>query len=155
MLVGVLIIPFGLPGTFLIVANTFVYGWLTGFAEITWSIVGLLLLIAVLAEGIEFWVGMATAGKYGASRQGMAGAIMGGFAGAIWGTPMLPLVGTVVGAFVGTFVGAAVFEFFASRDLDKSFRVGFGAFLGALGGKLAKISAATAMVVTVVLSIVR
>ena len=155
MLLAVLIIPMGLPGTFLIVANALIYGWITGFAEVTWAIIGFLLLIAVLAEGIEFGVGMATAGKYGASRQGIVGAIIGGFAGAILGTPMLPLVGTVVGAFVGTFVGATLFEFFTSRDLDKSIRVGFGAFLGALGGKLAKISAATAMVVTVVLSLVQ
>ena len=149
MIAGIVIIPFGIPGTFIILGNALVYGWLTDFVEVSWSFLGVLLLIAVIAEVIEFFLGAATAGKYGASKTGMFGAIVGGFLGAIFGTTIVPLIGTLIGAFVGAFAGAALFEYAESKDFDKALRVGFGAFLGSLGGKLMKIAAAVAMVVMV------
>ncbi|MFQ5768932.1 MAG: DUF456 family protein [bacterium] len=149
MFVGIVIIPFGIPGTFVIVGNALIYGWLTDFVDITWKFLGVLLIISILAEVIEFFLGAITAGKYGASKLGMFGAIVGGFLGAILGTPIFPLIGTLFGAFAGAFAGAALFEYLGSQDLQKSLRVGFGAFLGSVGGKLTKIAAAVAMVVMV------
>lgn len=149
MLTGLIIIPMGLPGTFLIVANTLIFALLTHFVQISWGFLGLLLLIAIIMEVVEFFIGAATAGKYGASKQGMFGAILGGFLGAVWGTPILPVIGTLLGAFLGAFAGATLFEYMNTKDFDKSLRVGFGAFLGSLGGKLTKIAVAVAMVVMV------
>lgn len=149
MLGGIIIIPFGIPGTFVIVVNTLVFAWLTGFSEVTWKFLGLLLLMAVIMEVIEFFIGAATAGKYGASKLGMFGAIVGGFMGAIWGTSIVPLLGTLLGAFAGAFAGATLFEYISTKDLDRSMRVGFGAFLGTVGGKLTKIAVAITMVVMV------
>ncbi len=154
MLVGIIVIPFGLPGTFIIVLNTMAYGWITGFVEVGWQVVGLLFVIAVLAEVLEFVVGAASAARYGASRPGMAGALVGGFLGAILGTPVFPVLGTLLGAFAGAFVGSAAVEFFVSKDMEKSLRVGFGAFLGVLGGRLTKIAAGAAMVVMVAFRII-
>ena len=149
MLAAIAVIPMGIPGTFIIVANSLVYALLTDFAEVSVGILGILLAIAVLAEVAEFYLGAATAGKYGASRQGMIGAIVGGIVGAIWLTAFFPLVGTIAGAFVGAFAGATLFEYLNTRDWEKSVRVGIGAFLGSVGGKLTKIAAATGMVVLV------
>jgi len=149
MLAALVIIPAGLPGTFLIVLNAFVFALVTGFAAISWGFLALLLVIAVSLEALEFFIGAATAGRYGASKQGMLGAVVGGFLGAIWGTPILPIVGTILGAFFGAFAGATLLEYLATNDLDKSLRVGFGAFLGSLGGKLTKVAAAVAMIVMV------
>lgn len=149
MLASIIVIPFGIPGTFVIIGNALVYGLITDFAEVTWKFLGILLIIAVVAEGIEFVLGAAAAGKYGGSKLGMTGAIVGGFFGAVWGTPIVPPIGIILGAFVGAFVGAAVFDYFQTKDLQKSLRVGYGAFLGTLGGKLTKIVAAMAMVVMI------
>ncbi|NIR48502.1 DUF456 domain-containing protein [candidate division KSB1 bacterium] len=149
MFVGIVIIPFGIPGTFVIVGNALIYAWLTDFIEITWAFLGILLLISIVAEVIEFFLGAVAAGKYGASRMGMFGAILGGLLGAIWGTPVAPLIGTVIGAFIGAFAGAALFEYFVTKDLQTSLKAGYGAFLGSVGGKLTKIAAGVAMVVMV------
>lgn len=149
MVAGVFIIPMGLPGTFLIVLNAFVFAVVTHFTQISWGFLGILFFIAVLLEGFEFLIGAATAGKYGASKKGMLGAIIGGFVGAVWGTPVMPVIGTLLGAFLGSFAGAALFEYLATRELEKSLHVGFGAFLGSVGGKLMKIAAAVAMVVMI------
>ncbi len=121
----------------------------THFAHITRGFLAALLLISIAVEAVEFFIGAAATGKFGGSRQAMFGAIVGGFLGAVWATSILPLVGTLFGAFAGAFAGAASFEYLGSRDMEKSLRVGFGAFLGTLGGKLTKIAAAIAMVVMV------
>ncbi len=149
MLLGILVIPIGIPGTFIMVVDCLIYGWLTSFSEMTAGLLAVLFVIAVMTEAIEFFIGAATAGKYGASRQGMFGAIIGGFVGAIWMTPIMPIVGTIIGAFAGAFAGATLLEYAQTRDKEKALRVGFGAFLGTLGGKLTKIAAATAMAVIV------
>lgn len=149
MVASIIVIPFGIPGTFVILGNTLVYAWITDFVGVTWKFLGVLLVIAILAEAIEFVFGAAAAGKYGGSKLGMTGAIVGGFFGAVWGTPIIPPIGIIFGAFVGAFVGAALFDYVQSKDLQKSLRVGYGAFLGTLGGKLTKIVAAIAMAVMV------
>lgn len=153
MIAGIVIIPFGIPGTFVIVANTLVYGWLTDFSEVTGKLIGILLLIAIAIEVLEFFIGAAATGKFGGSKQAMFGAIIGSFFGAVFGTGIVPLLGTILGAFAGAFAGAALFEYLQTKDLDKSLKVGFGAFLGTVGGKLTKIAAAVAMVVMVGVSI--
>ncbi len=149
MIVGIFVIPVGLPGTFLIAGNALMYGWFTDFSELTGWVIVALFAIAVFAEVLEFVIGAGTAGKFGASRAGMTGAIIGGIAGAILATPLLPILGTLLGAFAGAFAGATAFEFASSRDMDKALRVGVGAFLGSVASKLTKIAAAVAMVVTV------
>lgn len=153
MLICIILIPIGIPGTFLIVLNGFVYGWLTDFVEVTFGLLGVLLGVAILAEVIEFFIGAATAGKFGASKQAMIGAIVGGFVGAIWMTALMPIVGTLVGAFAGAFGGATLVEYFQTNDWSKAVNVGLGAFLGTLGGKLTKIAAGVGMVVAVAMRV--
>jgi len=149
MLVSVGIIVIGLPGTFLIVGNSAIYGWFTDFTELTVSTLFTLVVIAIVAEAIEFFIGAATAGKYGGSKKAMIGAVVGGFVGAIWMSPMFPVVGTIAGAFAGAFAGATLMEYIESNDINKAINVGFGAFLGTVGGKLTKVAAGVGMVVIV------
>ncbi|MDQ7065488.1 MAG: DUF456 domain-containing protein [candidate division KSB1 bacterium] len=142
---GVIMILFGLPGTFVIAGTALVYGWLTDFAVIHGSDVLILFGIAVAGEVIEFLLGAFTAKRFGGSNWAMAGAIIGGFLGAVWATGFLPVIGTLLGAFAGSFVGAFVFEYLHSPNTAHALRVGWGAFLGAVGGKLTKITLAVAM----------
>jgi uncharacterized protein YqgC (DUF456 family) len=149
LIAGLFIIPVGLPGTFLILGSAFVYALITGFYPLSWTVLAALLLIAVAAEIVEFFLGAAAARRFGGSKAAVAGAILGGIAGAIWATPLFPVLGTVAGAFVGCFAGATMFEYLSSHDFQKSMRVGTGAFLGALGGRLTKVAAGCAMVVMI------
>lgn len=153
MISGIIMIPLGIPGTFVIAAAALVYAWLTEFAAMTLGFVGLLFLIAMLVEVLEFSLGALTAAKYGSSKMGIIGSILGGFWGALWGIPILPPFGILVGAFIGAFAGAALFELIASRNWKQAFRVGWGALLGSVAGKIAKMAAAVAMVVMVGLRI--
>lgn len=143
---SIIIIPFGLPGTFVIVGTVFLYGLITSFAVIKGSFVIVLLIIAGLGELIEFFFGAASAKKFGGSKYSMWGAIIGSFIGAIWGSGVAPIVGTLIGAFLGAFLGAAGAEFLVAKNLSKAIHVGVGAFLGTLGGKITKIIIGISMV---------
>ncbi|RMD98388.1 MAG: DUF456 domain-containing protein [Calditrichaeota bacterium] len=149
LLVGILMIPFGLPGTFVIAGSALIYGLLTHFAHFSLSQVLILFGIAILGEVIEFVLGAFTARRFGGSNYAMFGAIGGGFLGAIWATSLMPLIGTLLGAFAGAFAGAFLLEYLHHNKLDHAMRVGWGAFLGAVGGKMTKIALGIAMVVMI------
>ncbi|MCA9740868.1 MAG: DUF456 domain-containing protein [Deferribacteres bacterium] len=149
LLVGIVLIPFGLPGTFLIAALALVHGLLTSFLPLTVNFVLILFGLAVLAEVIEFFLGAVAAKKFGGSKYAMWGAVIGGFVGAVFATGIMPVVGTLIGAFAGAFVGAFLFEYMHAKNVENALRVGFGAFLGAVSGKLMKITLGIAMVVMI------
>ncbi len=147
MILAVLVIPVGLPGTFVIAGLALLHGVVTQFDPISVGFVVLLFGLAVAGEVVEFFFGAASAKKYGGSKWAMTGAVVGGFAGAVFGTGVVPVLGTLVGAFLGAFAGAALGELVTGSGLASSLRVGYGAMLGSIGGKLSKVLLAIVMVV--------
>ncbi len=149
---------FALPGNWFIVglAALFAAG-LAVPAEgdgLTWEAVGMLVLIAVGGELIEFLAGAAGAAKQGASRRAIALAVVGTFvgslSGAILGLPVPvggPLVGALLGAAAGAFVGAWLGEMWKHGGADKSLSVGVGAAIGRLLGTVGKLLVGAVMVV--------
>ncbi len=149
LILGIVLIPFGIEGTFIIVADALVYGLLTGFERVTLLFLGILLGIALLVELFEFIFGGILAKKFGGSKWAIAGAIIGGFIGAVIGTPVMPVLGTFIGGFLGSFLGAFSLELFHSMNFEQALKVGTGAFIGAVGGKVTKIIVAVVMVVMI------
>ena len=134
--VSILLIPFGLPGNWLLV----VCGLGAVGLGLGWPAFGLLLAAAAFAEYVEFCTTLKYAKKSGAGTSGLWGAFLGAVAGAIAGTPIFPLIGTLLGAAVGAFAGAAIFEMiFGDRPTAEGLKVGKGAFFGALIGRVLKI----------------
>ena len=139
LLIGLTVIIFNIPGTFIIVGAAFVYGLATKFHEINIATLLLLLGIAVFGELVEFVSGMYGAKKFGASKLGMTSALIIGLGGGICGTIVCPFVGTVVGALLGAFCGAFVVEKLLKKEMVPSLRAGFGGFIGRLGGTFIKL----------------
>lgn len=142
---GILIIPFGLPGCWVILADALVYSLFTNFQTLTWPLLGVLLAMALAAEGVELLVGVYGAKHWGASNRAAAGAVAGAILGAILFSPLLFLVGAVLGAFLGSFAGAFLIEYLCDRDFRGALRSGLGAFLGRMAAIIAKTSMAVAM----------
>ncbi|MFW6012788.1 MAG: DUF456 family protein [Candidatus Bipolaricaulota bacterium] len=136
---GLLLIPLGIPGTFLIVGSAAAYGALTGWGGVTPLAVLILLGLAVVGELLDFGLGMAGARKKGSSGWGMFGAFSGGIVGAFVGMPF-PVVGNFVGAFVGAFLGALALEYIVTADLGRALQVGWGTFVARIFSSLLKIS---------------
>ncbi len=127
--VGLFLIPFGLPGLWVMVLGILGYGWLTEFRTVTVWIIVLVLALALLGEVIESWLGFRFARRYGGSRRAGWGALVGGLAGALIGVPV-PVIGSVIGGFVGAFAGAALFEYSKARRAGAAAQAGWGAMLG-------------------------
>ena len=147
LLVGIFSIIFGLPGTFLILGDVIIYSWITGFEKIGFKIIIALVFISLLAETIDFFLGIAGARKYGASKTGVALSIAGGIIGAILMTPILFGLGAIIGVFLGGFVGAFLGEYMEQQKLKPALRAGYGALIGKIAGTLLKGSLAIVMAV--------
>ena len=136
LIAGLLMVPLGLPGTWLQVVALGAYAWTHGWRG-GWAFVVAALALAAIAEVVEFAMGGRFARKYGGSRRAGWGAILGGLIGAFVGIP-IPIIGSVIGAFVGAFVGAAVLEMTKNPEMRGAMRVGWGAFLGRLAAAAMK-----------------
>src|SRR5687768_15502665 len=99
---ALLLIPLGLPGTWVMIAAAMGYGYLAG-AGIGFPTLLLAFALAVVGEVVEFTLAARYTRKYGGSRRAGWGAIVGGIIGAIVGVPV-PIIGSVIGAFAGAFL---------------------------------------------------
>jgi len=147
LLVGLLLIPLGLPGLWVMVGGILAFGWLTGFRSVGVAMIAIVLALAFLGEIIESWIGFRYAKRYGGSSRSGWGALIGGLIGAVIGVPVA-VIGSVIGALLGSFVGAALFEYTYSRHVGIASRAGWGAVVGRAAAAAAKI--AIGMVIAVV-----
>jgi uncharacterized protein YqgC (DUF456 family) len=136
---GLVLVPLGLPGLWVMVAGVVGYGWLTDFRSVGVATVAVVLGLAFLGEIIEAWLGFRFARTFGGSRRSAWGALAGGIVGAGLGVP-IPIVGSVIGAFLGSFAGAALFEYSLSRTPETAVRAGWGAVVGRATAAAAKIA---------------
>jgi uncharacterized protein len=137
MTVGFLLIPLGLPGLWIMLAS------LAGAALARNFDVRLLLflvVLAALAELIEFLLVQRMNLRYGGSPRAFWGALAGGLVGVVVGLPV-PVIGSVLGGLAGTFLGALLVTLHETRALGGSARVGWGVLLGRLWATAAKLVA--------------
>jgi uncharacterized protein len=136
---GLLLVPLGLPGLWVMVAGIVGYGWLTDFRSVGVATIAVALGLAFLGEIIEWWLGFRFARTFGGSRRSAWGALVGGIVGAVVGVPV-PIVGSVIGALFGSFAGAALFEYSLSRTPGTAVRAGWGAVVGRATAAAAKMA---------------
>ncbi len=105
LLAGLIIVPLGLPGLWIMLGAGLLYWILLPAGGIGLFTFGVAAVVVVLAEVLEFTIAGNYTRKYGGSRRAAWGAIIGGIAGAVIGVPV-PMLGSLVGAFAGTFAGA-------------------------------------------------
>jgi hypothetical protein len=144
--IGLLLIPFGLPGLWVILLGILGYGWLTDFQTISVWFLALMIGLAILGEVFEAWIGFGYAKKYGGSSRAGWGALVGGLVGAVVGVPV-PVIGSVIGGFVGAFVGAALFEYTKAKQVEGSAKAGWGAVLGRAFAAAMKMAVGVVMLV--------
>src|SRR5438876_12273377 len=138
-LAGLVLVPLGLPGLWVMVAGVVGYGWLTDFRSVGVTTIALVLGLALVGEIVETWLGFRLARRYGGSSRAGWGALVGGIVGAVVGVPV-PVVGSVIGGFVGSFAGAALFEYSRSWTTTTAVRAGWGAVLGRAAAAALKIA---------------
>ena len=156
---GVLLVLFQLPGTWLMVVATGgaaaalwtrgTFGW--------WSL-GILLGMAILGELVEGGASALASRRAGGSTRGAVFSILTGIAGTfalalIWAVPLWLAI-VVIGGAVGAGIGAMLGDRLAGRSWEDARKSAIGAGFGRLWGTLGKLIVALAMWVTVLIAII-
>ena len=130
-----------IPGNWIMLLLTLLYGWFEGFAAVRpWVFVtGLCLFLA--AEGLEWVSGYFGAKSFGGSRWGGVFAIIGAVAGALIGASFGYGLGAIPGTLLGAFLGALAVEVVRQRHAGKAVWAGIGAALGRAFGLSVKLGA--------------
>jgi len=140
---------FGLGGNWIIALSALVVT-ITGWGELTWGWLFLIVGLAVLGEIVEALLGLVIVAKKGGTRWGVLGSFVGGIAGVIIGGPIVPPLGSLVFAFIGAFAGGAVGEYLNDRRVEEAMRVGLWSFVGRSMAAAAKVAIGFSMVWIVV-----
>lgn len=138
LVVSLIMIPFGLPGIWVMLGTAVIYSATAGANISTFTLV-LVGIVAVAAEVIEYVLSARYVRIYGGSRRGAWGAIIGGTVGAIMGVP-IPIIGSLIGAFAGSFVGALIAELGAGAGKKDASRAAFGALVGRAAAAAMKVA---------------
>jgi uncharacterized protein YqgC (DUF456 family) len=154
LVTGLFVNILGLPGLWLMVAAHAAFGWLTGWGNyVGWGSLVAIIVLGLMAEGVEFLAGAAGSKAAGGSKRGMAGAIIGGIVGGLAGTAIpVPILGTIIGAVIGAGLGAFLIERAIGRTHEESMQIGFGAAKGRFWGILGKSAFGIVMFVVSVLA---
>lgn len=137
VLVGIagIVLP-ALPGIPLVFLGLLLAAWADGFVHVGWPSLLLLGLLTVLSVVVDVLATVFGAKRVGASRK----ALWGTFIGSIAGLFFMPL-----GLFLGPLAGALLGEYWHTRQLGRSTRVGLATWLGILLGMALKLGLLVAM----------
>ena len=150
MLLGLLLIPFGLPGLWIVV------GVAVALALPGWVSPGLALAAVIagtVAELAELLVLRSLGKAYGGSTRAFWGAVVGGMLGLFVGLPV-PVVGPILTVFLGTFAGAGLVTWLETRSMARSTRVGWGVVLARTVAVVLKVGTALAVAAAVGVAVV-
>ncbi|MBF7097433.1 DUF456 domain-containing protein [Alkalibacter mobilis] len=135
-----------LPGPILVFLGMLIYGFITGFTILDSNFFLLqfvVLLILFLIDYVSSVLGTKISG-------GSRGAMIGTMIGIVMGPILLGPLGVVIGPFAG----AVFIEIINGSELQKALRIGFGTFIGILGGTILKIFIELVMIIYFFVSII-
>jgi uncharacterized protein len=157
MAVGLVIIPFGLPGIGVIFGSALLYALATQFSTIGLNLILVLGVLTILGETADNWLMAAGAKRFGASTTAAWLSLLGGFLGALILGPFLAValnvVGPVAGAFLGAFVAVVLYEQRQKQNWREALRAGCGTLLGRLAGIALKMVVGVSMAAAVAWSV--
>ena len=145
-LLALLLNVFSLPGNWVVLALLAVWKLTHDDGGLTWTFILVLVGLAALGEGLEFWAQAVGGKRYGATGRGNLGGIIGAIAGAVIGAPFFLGLGALVGALAGAWLGCWAFELFHGRPMAEARRAAWGAFWGKAFGFTLKTAIGAAMV---------
>ena len=127
-----------IPGATIILAAAVIHRIMLGPEKsLGWRALTVLVLLTLATYAIDVLSGYFGAKYFGATKWGTFGAIIGAIGGLFFG---------IIGLFVGPAIGAIAGEFIAGKRMIDAGRAGRGSLLGNIGGMIAKLVIALAMI---------
>ncbi len=127
-----------LPDTVLIMCGFLIYGFITGFENLSLVFFIFQAMLVALSYLVEFVAAGFGVKMYGGSRAAVWGAV--------FGTLLIFVIGPI-GIIIGPLAGAVIGELLIGEQLKPALQAGFGGFVGFVGGTLAKSIICMVMVV--------
>lgn len=117
LILGVLLVIFGFPGTWVIVAAVLAYSYFKDFAPQgqDWVVLLVVIGLALFGELIEFLVTIITAKRWNVPNGAIVTSFIGGIIGAAVGFPIF-MIGSIIGMFIGAFIGTLIYGLFYHKD---------------------------------------
>ena len=133
------------PGTTIILAAAVVHRLVLGAdRSLGWSALIAMLVLTLLTYAIDAAAGYLGAKRFGATKWGLIGGAVGALLGLFFG---------LLGLFVGPVIGAIAGELIGGKEVMKAGRAGWGTFLGALAGVVAKLFIGLIMIVIFLMNV--
>ena len=152
LIVGLLMVPFGLPGLWVMLGAVTLYSYALPAGGIGTGAIIVVGALAFLGELLEFLLTGRFVKRYGGSRRSGWGAVLGSIVGAIVGVPV-PVIGSLIGAFAGAFAGAWLAELTLRGEVRAATHVATGALLGRMAAVATKAGVGCAVIVWVVFAL--
>lgn len=150
---GVVMVPFTLPGTWVIAVAALLYSLVRDFqASSDWVVIGILVGLALVGEGIEFLTGTLGAKRENVPTGAIVCSMIGGIVGAIIGVPVF-LVGALLGLLLGTFLGALIYCLVKDGHVRQALRHSWSILTSRVVSIFAKTSVAIGMAVYVLFKV--
>src|SRR5438874_7748469 len=127
-----------LPGTTIILVAAIIHRIMLGADKsIGWRTMVILVSLTLATYALDVLAGYFGAKYFGATKWGTLGGIVGALIGLFFG---------IVGLLAGPVLGAIAGEFIAGKRMVDAGRAGWGSLLGNIGGMIAKLVIALAMI---------
>ncbi|PYI92319.1 MAG: DUF456 domain-containing protein [Verrucomicrobia bacterium] len=127
-----------IPGTTIILGAAVIHRLALGpNGSVGWTALVALVALTLVTYAVDAAAGYVGARKFGATKWGLIGGAAGALLGLFFG---------LVGLFVGPVIGAIAGEIIAGQRIVKAGRAGWGRFVGALAGTIAKLFIALIMI---------
>jgi len=154
MIVALPIQLLGLPGTWLLAADAFLFRLLMGPDLIDYHTVIILGFMALLAEVLELVTAVQGARSGPPVRGAAAASIVGAFAGGLAGAPVLFGLGAIPGMAIGAWLAVFTVALAGGVTFSSASRTALGAMTGRIKGTALKMIVAVAMVAVIIISLV-
>jgi uncharacterized protein len=138
-----------LPGNWLMFIAAVSASMMNGWHHPNWFVLLVILVMLLIAEGVEFFGGMIGARQFGASRLASWAAIGGAMIGGLIGIPPITAamlgIDHLLGAIIGAFLAALMVEVLKNKPMHEASRAAMGAALGRGAGIVTKIGGGLAV----------
>ncbi len=147
MFLGVVfaIIPI-LPGAPMVWVGALVYAWSHNFDGVSWPLLIVLGVIALISQVSEFLITTMATRRAGATWKTVVGAMVGGILGAAIFSIPVPIIGTLVGAALGATLGVFTIELLRRRMLALALKTSAAYLTGCLVGRVVEVSLCLIMI---------
>ncbi len=139
------IIPI-LPGAPMVWVGALVYAWSNNFARVSWPLLTVLGVIALISQGSEFLITTMATRRAGATWKTVVGAMLGGIIGAAVLSVPVPIIGTLLGAALGAVLGVFFVELVRRQMLAPALKTSVAYLTGCMIGRIVELSLCVIMI---------